>query len=334
MGEGAVITVVTGPPGSGKTYYTCRVIEQAAREGKFVATNVRLREGWALEMAKGNPFRRTRTGRARYAAQLLQRVVYVQSMGELAQLRLATKGWEKKLEGRGVAVFDEAGEELDSRESMTGTKETKARRKADNTFLKQHRKLGWDVYLIAQQAEQLDTRARGIAEYEITLRNLRRYKVMTFLAGGFPIWPFGNLFIAIWRWAAIPGRSSMKREWFTLSKRIAGLYDTHQIVYEVDDGDHALLPGQAPSGWMLTVPDLLAAAQGGRAAGPQGEAADPAAQDAHGADDQGAAVGRLTTRQAAQQRWGKTGAGSAEKRQGRVDADVEAVGRSSTESLD
>jgi hypothetical protein len=246
-----VIAVVTGPPGAGKTYYTVRTIAQAVLEGRYVATNVRLAEDWPERIIGGHIARFSPRRRRRLLEAWRRRVIYVESVGELARVRLGTKGWEKNLEGRGVVVFDEAGEALDSR----AWNEDKERRKADNRFFRQHRKLGWDVYLVAQEADQIDNRTRGLAEYEVQLRNLRRWK----LWGLFPLAPC-NVFLALWRWHGASG-TLMKREWFLLSKRTAGLYDTHQMVQDVGDDDGLIwLPLEPPA--ELAQDDLSGAADG------------------------------------------------------------------------
>ena len=47
-----MITLLTGSPGHGKSYTLIREIEKAVADGKPVATNVPLREDWAMVMAR------------------------------------------------------------------------------------------------------------------------------------------------------------------------------------------------------------------------------------------------------------------------------------------
>ncbi len=145
-------------------------------------------------------------------------------------------------------MFDEAGEQLDSREWNAD----KERRKSQNRFARQHRKLGWDVHFVCQEAEQLDTRVRGMAEFEIRLRNLKKFRVM-----GIRVFPF-NCFVAIWHWHAGRSRDISKREWFLLNKKLAGLYNTFQIVQDVSVEALELPAPDRPSGTMLTADELLA----------------------------------------------------------------------------
>jgi len=242
------IYIVTGPPGSGKTYYTVRTIAQAVLAGKYVATNVRLADDWPERISRGTTLRFMPRRRRARCDEWRRRVIYVEDLDDLARVRLATEGHEKALEGRGVAVFDEAGEQLDSREWNAN----KDRRKAQNRFARQHRKLGWDVYFVAQEAEQLDTRVRGMAEFEIQLRNLKKFRVL-----GIRPFPF-NFFIAIWHWHAGRTRDISKRDWFRLNKSLAGLYNTFQIVQDVSVQALELPARLTPDGVMLTADELLA----------------------------------------------------------------------------
>lgn len=229
-----MIALVTGTPGSGKTLYTCRRIEHAILAGKMVATNVVLVEDWADRIARSSPLLRLYPRlRRRRIATWRSRLVYVETVDDLARVRLSTTGYEKRLEGRGVAVLDEAGEFLDAR----AWSEDREQRKRTNRWFQQHRKLGWDVYLIAQQPELVDKQVRELAEYEVRLRNLRRFRV-----AGVPLAPF-NLFLALWGWHGVRSPRPMRKEVFTLSRRTAGLYNTHQVVHTVgeEDGQDALI---------------------------------------------------------------------------------------------
>jgi hypothetical protein len=244
------IFVVTGPPGAGKTYYTVRLIAQSVIAGKFVTTNVLLSEDWPERIARTTNLRFRPKARRAKCELWRRRVMYVEDLDDLARIRLATKGHEKQLEGRGVAIFDEAGEALDSRDWNAD----KERRKRQNRFARQHRKLGWDTYFVCQEAEQLDNRVRGMAEFEVQLRNLKKFRVC-----GVRLFPF-NLFVCIWRWHAGRSRDIARRQWFLLNRRIAGLYDTFQLVQDVSIEALQLPSAGPPAGRMLTPDDLRIAA--------------------------------------------------------------------------
>ena len=224
-----------------------RLIAASVLAGKFVATNVRLVDDWPERIAKTTTLRFMPRRRRLRCAQWRRRVIYVEDLDDLARVRLSTLGHEKDLEGRGIAVFDEAGEALDSRDWNTD----KERRKSQNRFAHQHRKLGWDVYFVCQEAEQIDTRVRGMAEFEIQLRNLKKFRVC-----GVRLFPF-NFFIAIWHWHAGRARDISKREFFKLNKGLARLYNTHQIVQDVSVQALELPAPVVPTSPMLTPDELL-----------------------------------------------------------------------------
>jgi zona occludens toxin len=233
------IHLVTGAPGAGKSYWSVRMIRSALDDGKFVATNVPLADGWALRMARSNPFTRVIPGRSkRKAAKYLQRVMISDDLDELFRVRLRGKG-----EGRGVMVLDEAHKWLNSRTwdtDETGGKLTKgeavqARLKIVK-FFSIHRHIGWDIFLVAQTATNIDTQVRDKAEFFVRLRNLRNFKV-----AGIRIIP-ANVFVAIWVWND-PSKSVLKRQSYFLSRGIARLYHTHALAMEgIDDGDVVWLP--------------------------------------------------------------------------------------------
>jgi zona occludens toxin len=226
-----MIVMVTGPPGNGKSYYALRKLAQALDAGKPVATNVELAPDFARTIARSNPVRRLlrRTDRA---AARIERQAYVSTepdgLSELFALRLRGKG-----EGRGVMVLDEAHGWLNARDWSGKGRGDVVR------FFSQHRKLGWDVFLIVQDAEMIDRQVRSLIEYHVILRNLKRAKVPVL---GIPFAPV-NMFLALWTWHGTH-RAVVRREVFRLAwpKR---LYDTHQTHHGLtgeDDPSAVWLP--------------------------------------------------------------------------------------------
>jgi Zonular occludens toxin (Zot) len=219
-----MIVMVTGPPGNGKSYYALRKLAQALESGKPVATNVELAPDFAATIAKSNPVRRL-LHRTERAAERIDRQAYVSTepdgLAELFNLRLRGKG-----EGRGVMVLDEAHGWLNARDWSGKGRGDVVR------FFSQHRKLGWDVFLIVQDAEMIDRQVRALIEYHVILRNLKRAKVPLL---GIPFAPV-NMFLALWTWHGTH-RAVVRREVFRLGWQ-RRLYDTHQT--------HHGLDGQAP----------------------------------------------------------------------------------------
>jgi hypothetical protein len=204
-----MISLVTAPPGGGKSFYAVRAVAQALDAGKLVAGNVELREGWARTINRRNYARWLRPIKhRRWEADAESRFFFSEDLSELFALRL-----RGEREGRGLMVLDEAHNWMNARSWSAKDRDEIVR------FFTQHRKLGWDVLLIAQDAEMLDKQVRRNFEYHVHLRNLRKARF-----AGLPLSPV-NLFLAITTWHAAT-RVVVKREVFPLSWR-KRLYNTN-----------------------------------------------------------------------------------------------------------
>lgn len=216
-----MIQAVTGTPGAGKSYYATRIIAAALDSGIPVATNVELRDDAPERIANGNPFRWLIPGRRRRVAEQIRRSLFVSDdLDELFAVQLRGRG-----ENRGLMVIDEAGDELNTRAWNEDGREARI------TWFRQHRKTGWKVVLIVQDLEMVDKHIRRVVEEHVILRNLRRFRPL-----GLPVVPF-NLFLAIRLWAGTGtgGRIRLGTQCYRLSRRIAGLYNTHQLLHGMDE---------------------------------------------------------------------------------------------------
>lgn len=225
-----MISLVVGAPGAGKSYYAVRKVSEALQAGRVVATNVALEPAWPERVAGSNPVRYVMPGRRRRLADRYRnRLVVSDDLSELFSIRLRGAG-----EGRGVMVLDEAHNWMNSRAWRDQDRMEIVR------FFTQHRKLGWDVYLITQDELNIDRQVRSLFEYLIRLRNLRNVKLF-----GLRVVPI-NLFLAVWEWNSASS-VVVKRETYTLNKRTASLYDTMALSHGLDDApDDALwLPRSA-----------------------------------------------------------------------------------------
>ena len=225
-----MISLVSGPPGNGKTFYAIRKVTQALDEGKVVAGNVELAADWPERLSRRNWAHYLRpVARRRFRREADHRYHFSEDLEELTALRL--HGPPHK-EGRGVMVLDEAHNWMNARSWSSEDREMIVK------FFSQHRKLGWEVYLIAQHPEMIDKQVRVLCEYMIHLRNLKKARW-----GGIPIFPI-NLFLAVWCWHSA-NRVVVKREVFPLSWR-KGLYDTmatsHGLISSGAAGDGIWLP--------------------------------------------------------------------------------------------
>ncbi len=221
-----MIRLVTGPLGTGKSYYGTRKAAQAIREGKMVATNFDLVPDWIDQVVRHGRLRKNSRKVNARADRFSRRYIRIETMQELMQLRVRPEPpWAKEIEpgkwqlreGVLVVILDEAHRWMNARSwSREGREELLE-------FFALARKMGMEVYLIAQRAENLDVQVRELFEDHIKLTNLRRSARLM----GIPVIPF-NYFIAGWRNHAYPDEV-VKTERYRLGweKR---LYDTMDTV--------------------------------------------------------------------------------------------------------
>jgi zona occludens toxin (predicted ATPase) len=224
-----VIAIVTGPPGSGKSFYAVRKIIDSLEAGKFVATNLAMREDWIDRAVNRHPMRWAIPGRRRSLLKRWKSHTYLGSeLEQLMQVRLRGSG-----EGRGVMVLDEAHHWMNAR-TWSDTDRLKLLR-----FFSAHRHYGWDIYLLTQDINNIDRQVRALFEYHIQLSNLKKFKV-----AGVPVSPC-NLFLARWEWHSA-SKAVVKRECYRLNYACK-LYDTHGLARELDDDDPAAIWLPAPT---------------------------------------------------------------------------------------
>lgn len=92
-------------------------------------------------------------------------------------------------------------------------------------FFTQHRKLGYDVYLVCQHHEMLDKQARTIVEYEISHRKVNNVgwfgKFVSLFCLGHPV------VCAVTKWYGQKMRLSA--EWMLGTRKYYKLYDTYKM---------------------------------------------------------------------------------------------------------
>lgn len=95
------------------------------------------------------------------------------------------------------------------------------------SFFTQHRKYGYDIYLVAQFDRMIDRQIRSLIEYEVIHRKVKNFGkwgfVFNTLAGG-------NLFVAVKIW--YPMKEKISSEFFKGNKRYFSLYNTYNTFSE------------------------------------------------------------------------------------------------------
>lgn len=218
--------LITGKKGNGKSIYAVGVIRDALAAGKRVATNL------DIHLDKfGNP-RSTKT------------YIRLPDCPTVADLEALGRGQDGVVEEEnGIIVLDEVSKFLNSRE--WGDKE----RAPILDWLVHSRKHGWDVYMIAQGAEQIDKQLRtSLLEYWVQVRRTDKWpipfitpvvKMLTGFDVRFPKMHFGTT-----RQGFDPRGLVLDRKWYK-GAPLYPCYDTQQIFLDRDhpkaNGMHTVL---------------------------------------------------------------------------------------------
>lgn len=117
-------------------------------------------------------------------------------------------------EGRLRVYIDEAQLIFNAREWNTPG------RKEWLSFFTQHRKYGYDVFLVAQFDRMLDRQVRSLIEYEVIHRKATNYGIL-----GAWIGLFTTFFVAVTVW--YPMKEKVDSQFFTAKKKYYSIYDTY-----------------------------------------------------------------------------------------------------------
>lgn len=89
------------------------------------------------------------------------------------------------------------------------------------SFFSQHRKLGYDVVLMAQFDRMIDRQIRSLIEYQVIHRKVSNFGLFGKILSLFFL---GNLFVAVCQW--YPLKQVVSSEFFIARKKYYSLYDT------------------------------------------------------------------------------------------------------------
>jgi len=236
---------VEGKLGTGKTKFCVWIAQQALHKGRRVASNVDLR----CEVL--DPFRR-------------QSYVRIPDKPTAFDLQAIGHGNPDSYDEdrNGVLILDELGTWLNARSFQDKDRAHLL------DWLIHARKLGWDVYLIVQDAGMIDKQVReALIEYQCRCMRMDKVKV-----------PLIGWFLSVFkeRWGYLPkfhqvtarvgyGAGAMVAErWLFLGKHLHAAYDTRQVFRsDYEHGTFSSLPpwdwSPQPLPWQVLVQRLQAA---------------------------------------------------------------------------
>jgi len=198
-----MITLYSGTPGSGKSLHLANDIWIKLRVGKNIIANFPIN----TDLVKGN---RKQIGKFTYV-----------SMPELTVDFLTQYAYQNHVrnkENQTLLIIDECAVIFNSR-----AWDSKERMKWI-VFFQQHRKLGYNVILVAQQDRMIDRQIRGFIEYEEKHRCVNNYKIIGQLVG---LLSMGKMFVSVQYWYGL--RERIGAEFLRLNRRKASIYDTFLI---------------------------------------------------------------------------------------------------------
>lgn len=220
-----MLSCIQGSPGSGKSAVAVALALDHVRNGGVVAANFGLVHGWSDVLANRSMwswfdeeyrYKRSLSYYNRlYHVKSLQAVMEVgKSLPNLCEGVHTYDGSYK--EGGGLLILDEAQLIFNSR-------------KWDKNFswiefFTQHRKLGWNVLVIAHSIEMIDSQIRPLFEYEARFRNLQKVRIPVL---GVPLCPY-PVFNVVYRYAGLGSGAGIisHRDLVPLPLWAARLYDS------------------------------------------------------------------------------------------------------------
>jgi len=250
-----MIEVAQGSPGSGKSAVAVARAILHVKKGGVVAANFSLVDGWADSIASKNIlviilgllrfFSLRDSLRYKLASSMYKRFYRIDSLSAIRAIDPRSESVDiykdkgKYSEGSGLLILDECQLIFNSRKWDKNFEWIE--------FFTQHRKLGWNVILIAHSIDMIDSQIRPLAEYESRFRNLQKVR---WPIVGLPLSPF-PLFLVIKRYAGLGAGASVvaSRETFPLPLWAAKLYDS-LLVFSAESWGLDTSPrfcGDAPS---------------------------------------------------------------------------------------
>ena len=198
-----MIYLLSGTPGSGKSLHQARMVYYWLRQGKPCICNYDIN----LDAVRG---KKSDIGEFYY---ITNDILRPELLIKYSQIYFKN---HKFKEGAIRLYIDECQLLFNAREwNMNGRKEWLS-------FFTQHRKYGYDIYLIAQFDRMIDRQIRSLIEYEYVHRKVKNFGKWGFF---FNLISGGNLFVCVEVW--YPMKERIGSEFFKGHKRYFELYNTY-----------------------------------------------------------------------------------------------------------
>lgn len=225
-----MIYFFTGRPGNGKSLHMAEIIYSEMKKGKNVIANFEINEHAFDKLFK---FQKAKLGNFIYESNEYwlnnayksdtKRYSYLDGLYNYALQFHKRNSRGQIIEHQTLLVLDECQELFNARSWNRKDRLEWA------SFFRQHRKYGYDVYLISQDDKVIDKQIRSILEYEQEHRCINNYKFFGKLLGFFA---GGKLFVCITRWYSKKGKDAhIKSQFFIGKPKFYTFYDSYKLFH-------------------------------------------------------------------------------------------------------
>lgn len=203
-----MIYLYTGTPGSGKSLHVARDIVSRLKRKGGVICNFIINTDF-VKNVKGDFIYKDNS---EFSVDFL--------------VDYARKNHVKAKEGQSLIVFDEAQRLFNCRDF------SRKDRPDWVTFFAEHRHLGYNVILIAQNDRLIDRQIRALVEYESRHRKINNYGFGGILLS----LTMMTWFVSIDRWYGMQGKESrLGASFFPYQKKYSKIYDSYMLFDEDDE---------------------------------------------------------------------------------------------------
>lgn len=223
-----MIYFFTGKPGNGKSLHMAEIIYKALKKGQNVISNFEINEVYFKDC------RPEKLGKFIYVNNYYwlnnsyksgggRLFSYIEGLKNFALMYHERNDKNQIKEKQTLLVLDECQEIFNNRQW------NRADRLEWCAFFREHRKYGYEVYLISQDDKVIDKQIRQILQFEFEHRALKNYKwfgkLLSFLFGG-------NLFVCIKRNYSIKGKDAKVNSfYFKGKKKFYDFYDSYALFH-------------------------------------------------------------------------------------------------------